>query len=69
MNVSEAIAWQVVASLLRGEVDHADESTRASVADACARLDERARAVLRAGVSDDADAWDEHLCHVTTEER
>ena len=69
MNVSEAIAWQVVASLLRGEADHADDSTRASVAGACARLDQRAHLALKAGPVAAPQDWDEHLCHVTTEER
>ena len=69
MNITESIAWQTVASLLRGEIDHGDESTRASVADACARLDQRAHAALKAGVVSAPQDWDEHLCHVATEER
>jgi len=69
MNISEALAWQTVASLLRGEADNADEKTRGWIARACAVLDEKAWKALKAGTHDDEPAWDEYLCHVTTEER
>lgn len=69
MNVSEAIAWSTVRSFLAGELDHGDESARTAIASACARLDQWAHAALRAGTHDDEQAWDEHLCFVSTEER
>lgn len=67
MNVTEAIAWQTVASLLRGELDHGDDATRADIARSCARLDQRARAALMAGAADSPSAWDDHLCRVMTD--
>lgn len=69
MNITEAVAWQVVASFLRGELDHADDKTREDIALKCSTLDARARRTLQAGKVDAYRAWDEHLRYVSTEER
>lgn len=69
MNISEAIAWQTVASFLRGDLDHGDEKTRGDIATACARLDQRAHQALRAGTVQAPQDWDESLHYVETQER
>ena len=69
MNITEAVAWQAVADFLRGDLDHADEATRADIVGACVWLDKAAHNALRSGTVSAPQDWDEHLCHVTTEER
>ena len=69
MSATDALAWQLVARFLRGELDHADDATRADIARACAWLDEAARMVVSDVEVSAPQDWDEHLCHVVTEER
>lgn len=69
MNITESIAWQTVASFLRGELDHADNKTRREIARCCALLDSHAHMRLAAGQDDLPDDWYGHLYYVSTEER
>lgn len=68
MNITEAAAWQRVASFVAGDVDHVDEYTRQRVAHDLAVLDERAHKAMHAGKTRPMDEWDELLCNVTFEE-
>lgn len=66
MNATEARAWGIVAGLLRGDLDHGDEMTRADIASACALLDRHARDYGQLPISAAHD-WDAHLCRVMTD--
>lgn len=68
MNIGEAVAWQTVAGLLRGDLDHNDDATRESIAKSCAALDHRAQQTLGAGPASSSASWDHHLCKVATED-